>query len=232
MRIFAISDLHLSFSVNKPMDIFGGAWEGYFERIKSDWQNKVNEDDIVLVAGDISWALSLEDAQVDLAEIGKLKGNKILIRGNHDYWWSSYSKVKAILPNKVFCIQNDALKFDDVIICGTRGWTISENPEENDQKYINRELIRLEMSLKQAKKLQQNQEKIIVMLHYPPFNSKFQNSVFTDLIASYNITTVVYGHLHGENIRYKSVVNKGSTNYYLTSCDYLNNELLDLTELI
>lgn len=232
MRIFAISDLHLATSVDKPMDIFGGAWEGYFENIKSDWSSRVAEDDIVLIAGDISWAMNLAQAKSDIDEIGKLNGKKVMIRGNHDYWWSSYSKVKEILPEGVFCIQNNALKFGDVIVCGTRGWCVAEKSEDNDLKYINRELSRLSLSINEAKRLQTKDEKIIVMLHYPPFNSKFENSVFTDLIAEKNIKTVVYGHLHGENIRVKPVVNKGITDYYLTSCDILKNKLFDLSDLI
>jgi predicted phosphohydrolase len=231
MRIFAISDLHLSFSVDKPMDIFGAHWEDHFEQIKEDWQSRVTDDDIVLVAGDISWAMSLADAKKDLDELGKLNGNIFLIRGNHDYWWNGYSKVKSILPQNVFCIQNNALKHGDYIICGTRGWTIPERAADADEKYINRELLRLEMSLKEAQKLQQNSEKIIVMLHFPPFNSKFEDSVFTDMIAAYDIKTVVYGHLHGENIRFEPKVNKGITNYYLTSCDILKNKLLELTDI-
>lgn len=232
MRLFAISDLHLAFSVDKPMDIFGGAWEGYFENIKSDWTSRVTDDDVVLIAGDISWAMKLSDAQIDLNQIGKLKGKKVIIRGNHDYWWTSYTKVKQILPQNVFCIQNNAIKIDDIIICGTRGWTISENTEESDEKYINRELLRLQISITEAKKLQTDNQKIVVMMHYPPFNSKLADSVFTNYISEHNITTVVYGHLHGPNIRYMPVVNKGKTNYYLTSCDILDNKLLDLTDLI
>ncbi|MDD4315840.1 MAG: metallophosphoesterase [Clostridia bacterium] len=232
MRIFAISDLHLSFSTDKPMDIFGAAWEGHFTQIKEDWQSRVSQDDVVLIAGDISWAMSLADAKKDLDELGKLNGNIFLIRGNHDYWWNGYSKVKSILPDNVFCIQNNAVKHGAFVICGTRGWTVPERADDAEDKYVNRELLRLDMSLKEAKRLATDGEKIILMMHYPPFNSKFEDSVFTDLIASYGITTVVYGHLHGENIRFKLKVNKGVTDYYLTSCDLLKNKLLELTDLL
>ncbi|MFW5780413.1 MAG: metallophosphoesterase, partial [Bacillota bacterium] len=203
MRIFAISDLHLAFSTDKPMDIFGNQWKGHFDKIKEDWKEKVACDDLVLIAGDISWAMSLDDAKKDLEELSELKGKIVIIRGNHDYWWSGYSKVKSILPQNVYCIQNNALKFDNYIICGTRGWTVPEKQEDaQNDKYINRECIRLKMSLDEAKKLQTDNQKIILMMHYPPFNSKLENSLFTDIISDYDINTVVYGHLHGENIRY------------------------------
>lgn len=233
MRIFAISDLHLSNSTDKPMNIFGSIWDNHFEQISEDWENRVDNDDVVLIAGDISWAMYLDDVKKDLVAIAALPGTKVLIRGNHDYWWTSYTKVKEVLPSSIFCIQNNAIRLKDYIICGTRGWFIAEKNQENDAKYINRELIRLELSITQAKKLQQNQhDKIIVMLHYPPFNSRLEDTAFTDLISKHNISTVVYGHLHGKNIRYTPIVNKGNTNYYLTSCDILENKLLDLTDLI
>lgn len=232
MRIFAISDLHLSFSTDKPMDIFGAGWEGHFEQIKDDWQSRVSDEDIVLVAGDISWAMTLNDAKRDLDELGKLKGKIFMIRGNHDYWWNGYSKVKSILPENVFCIQNNALKCGDYIICGTRGWTVPERAADADEKYISRELLRLEMSLKEAQRLRTDNEKIILMIHYPPFNSRFEDSVFTEMISSYGIRIVVYGHLHGENIRFQQKVNKGITDYYLTSCDILKNKLLELKDIL
>lgn len=214
------------------MDIFGPRWDNHFEQIQQDWQSRVTNEDIVLVAGDISWAMSFEDAKKDLEEISKLNGKKFLIRGNHDYWWSSYKKITDWLPQDLYCIQNNAIKCGDYIICGTRGWAVPEKEILEEKKYIDREAIRLEISIKEAKKLQQNNEKILLMMHYPPFNSQFENSVFTDIISSYDIATVVYGHLHGEHIRFLPVVNKGKTNYYITSCDLLKNKLLDLTDLI
>ena len=158
MKIWAISDLHLSFGANKPMDVFGGNWENYLDKIKEDWADKVSDDDIVLIAGDISWAMKLEETKADFEFLGALKGKKIIIRGNHDYWWASISNVRSVLPANVFAIQNDAIKFDDVIICGTRGWTVPENDFETaqDEKIYKRELIRLELTLKSAKKLQKN----------------------------------------------------------------------------
>jgi predicted phosphohydrolase len=231
MKIYAISDLHLNNSTNKPMDIFGEQWIGHWDKIKVDWNSKVTEDDIVLVAGDISWAMSLSDAMVDLISIGELKGHKFLIRGNHDYWWSSYSKITKQAPDGISFLQNNAIKLDKYIICGTRGWTVPEDENNypvEDKKIFDRELIRLSMCLESAKKLQTSGEEIIVMMHYPPFNSNFADSEFTKLIDKYNIKKVIYGHLHGNKSRYKLVVNKHSTDYYLTSCDILNNQLLEI----
>lgn len=229
MKVFAISDLHLSFSSDKPMDVFGGNWEHHFDKIKADWLKKVSNDDVVLIAGDISWAMSLENALIDFAAIEELPGDKVFIRGNHDYWWQSYKKICDVIPSKMHCLQNNAVKIGKYIFCGTRGWCLPENLDDvTDKKYIDREAIRLEMSLKAATELALPDDKIVVMTHYPPFNSKYDNSVYTSIIAAYPVEKVVYGHLHGSNVRVKFVVNKGKTNYYLTSCDLLKNELMQL----
>lgn len=227
MKIYAISDLHLTNTENKPMDVFGINWVGHWEQIKQDWASKVDSSDVVLICGDVSWAMTINNALVDLQEIDKLSGKKIIIRGNHDYWWSSYKKIKELPLNTITFIQNNALKLGNYIFCGTRGWTVEQQSAE-DKKIIDREIIRLKLTLDEAKKLQTNNEKIVVMLHYPPFNAKFDNSAFTELISLYDIEKVVYGHLHGSASRYKDIVNKGITNYYLTSCDFLNNNLLQI----
>ncbi|MFA6867416.1 MAG: metallophosphoesterase [Clostridia bacterium] len=231
MKIFAISDLHLSNLVNKPMDIFGDKWKGHWDKIKLDWQEKVTEEDIVLIAGDISWAMSLKNACSDLEDIDQLKGKKVIIRGNHDYWWESLSKLQALPYESITFIQNNSIKFGDYIICGTRGWMVPENNQDqlpNDKKIFDREIIRLKLTLDSAKLMQQNNEKIIVMMHYPPFNSKFADSEFTSIINDYCVDKVVYGHLHGEKVRYQFVVDKKGIKYLLTSCDLLNNELLEI----
>ena len=201
MKVFAISDLHLSINNPKPMDIFGGNWDNYWDKIKKNWSEVVSPDDVVLISGDISWALKLEDAIPDLQEIASLAGKKIIIRGNHDYWWSSYRKVKNILPSSIFAIQNNAIKFDDFIICGTRLWTMpTANSSEHDKKIYERELIRLKMTLDEAKKLSEDNLPIILMLHYPPFNALWQDNEITALINQYeNVKHVIYGHLHGKD---------------------------------
>lgn len=230
MKIYAISDLHLTNTENKPMDIFGMSWVGHWDKIKQDWASKVSENDVVLICGDISWAMTTEKAIVDLEEIDKLSGKKIIIRGNHDYWWSSYKKLTALPLKTITFIQNNAIKIENFIFCGTRGWTVPEGEKQTaeDKRILDREIIRLKLTLDEAKKLQTNNEKIVVLIHYPPFNSRLDNSQLTDLIGLYDIEKVLYGHLHGGIGRFKAVVNKGKTDYYLTSCDFLNNTLLEI----
>ncbi len=230
MKIFAISDLHLTTTEDKPMDIFGMSWVGHWDKIKTDWLAKVTTDDIVLIAGDVSWAMNAQNALSDLTEIDKLPGKKIIIRGNHDYWWTSFKKLSAMPLNSIFFIQNNAIRIDNYVFCGTRGWMVPESDKQGaeDKKIFDREVIRLKLTLEEGKKLYKEGDKIIAMIHFPPFNSRFDNSSLTELFALYNVDKVIYGHLHGENGRYKAVVNKGSTDYYLTSCDFLNNSLLQI----
>jgi predicted phosphohydrolase len=231
MKVFAISDLHLSLSTNKPMDVFGKTWENYLPKIKEDWLKKVTEEDIVLIAGDISWAMKLQDATKDLEWISNLPGKKVIIRGNHDYWWKSPSSIRNLLPENMYIIQNDSLKLDNYIFCGTRGWTVPERQVEqtpNDLKIYKREVARLELSIKSAIQKKQNNEHIIALIHYPPFNSTMQDNEFTALFEKYNIKTVIYGHLHGEGSRTVLKQEKNGVTYYLTSCDKLNNKLIQL----
>ena len=231
MKVYAISDLHLTNSSDKPMDIFGGNWENYFEKIVADWRQKVSDDDIVLIAGDISWAMTIDNAKVDFDVLSELPGRKVIIKGNHDYWWSSYSKVKRMLPDGFFAIQNNAIKIDDFIFCGSRGWiTATEKDTPEDIKIYEREQIRLKMSLDDAKRLQTNNEEIIALTHYPPFNVKFEKSPFTDIFDEYGINKVVYGHLHGKDCRSQLILNKNNTIYFLTSCDQINNTLVLISE--
>lgn len=227
MKVFAISDLHLSIHSPKPMHIFGEAWDNYWEKIKDNWNEVVTSDDIVLIGGDISWALKLEDAIPDLQEIDTLPGKKIIIRGNHDYWWSSYKKVKDVLQGNIAAIQNNAVEFEDFVVCGTRGWTIpTANSTEQDKKIYARELIRLKMTLDEAAKLAKDTKPIILMLHYPPFNALWQDSEVTDIIKEYkNVAHVIYGHLHGKDCRTKDIIIKNDIPYHLTSCDQVGNKL-------
>lgn len=233
MKIFAISDLHLTTSVDKPMDVFGGAWENYWEHIQESWRANVSDEDVVLIAGDISWAMRNDEAIADLHLIAALPGKKVIIRGNHDYWWSSYNKVNEILPATVKAIQNNAFKYGNVIVCGTRGWTvpIGESSDLQDKKIFDREVIRLKLTLDSALSIKQEGDKIILMLHYPPFTWSFADSEFTDLIKNYPVDAVVYGHLHGKDGRSELLLYKNGTPYYLTSCDKLNNELKLIMEV-
>lgn len=233
MKVYSISDLHLSLTCNKPMNIFGPVWHDYWQKICDDWQQKVGEDDIVLIAGDISWAMKLEDAQKDLQQIAKLNGKKIFIRGNHDYWWKSLTAIRSVLPNNFYVLQNDSLRLDGFVFCGTRGWTVPENAQqitEEDKKMLNREYLRLELSLKSAADKLQPGDQLICLIHYPPFNSKFEDSDFTRLMQQYGVKKCVYGHLHGKNSRSQKIVEKNGIEYYLTSCDKVDNQLVLIAE--
>ena len=226
MRIFAISDLHLSINNPKPMDIFGEVWDNYLDEITDFWEKNISDDDIVLIAGDISWAMKTEDVVPDLQYVGSFKGKKIILRGNHDYWWHSISTVRNLLPHGTYAVQNDCLRIGDCLICGSRGWTTPEPNKDfapDDKKIYDRELIRLKLSLDDMKKKRQEGDKVIVMMHYPPFNSTFSSSPFTRLINEYKVDAVVYGHLHGKSVRTKSKVVVDGTQYYLTSCDMIGN---------
>ncbi len=228
MKIYAISDLHLSISTPKPMDIFGEIWENYTEQIAKDWNSKVTDEDVVLLSGDFSWAMYLEDAVKDFEYLYKLKGKKVMIRGNHDYWWQSISAVRKSAKENLFFLQNDCIKFDNIIICGTRGWTVPErNKQMNDEdtKIYKRELIRLELALQSAIKCKNENDIIIVMIHYPPFNSTLDDSDFTKLMEKYEANVCVFGHLHGKKNRSIMEYNKNGIQYYLTSCDKLSNKL-------
>ena len=226
MRIFAISDLHLSFDCNKPMDVFGGKWEGYTEKIKENWTKKVKGDDIVLVAGDISWAMKLDEVHKDLAWIDSLPGTKIMIKGNHEYWWKSISSVRAILPKSIKAIQNDSIKIGKYVFCGSRGWTVPEKDKEQlpeDAKIYNREVIRMELTLRSANALKEDGDKIICMIHYPPFNLDKEESGFTKLFEKYNVDSVIFGHLHGY-VKCDLFRISNGVKYYFTSCDHINND--------
>lgn len=230
MKVFAISDLHLSINCEKPMNIFGPVWNDHFEKIKRDWLSKVTDEDLVLISGDISWAMTLEESIADLDIISELPGKKIIIRGNHDYWWKSISAVRSILKENMFALQNDSIKFDNFVICGTRGWTVPEESfvDEHDEKIYNRELLRLELSLKNAKSKFSDGDTLICMIHYPPFNSRYESNEFTKLLDEYGVKYVIYGHLHGRGGRSSLVVEKNKITYLLTSCDKTDNKLIEI----
>lgn len=230
MKIFAISDLHISTTTDKPMDIFGGNWNNYLEKIIADWQEKVTDEDLVLISGDISWAMLLEDALVDIERFARLKGKKVLIRGNHDYWWKGITTLRRVLPESVYVLQNDSMRFENIVICGSRAWTVPGQPDfgEHDEKLYLREVERLKLSLKSAASQRQEGDKLVVMVHYPPFNCRREDNLFTALFEEYGVDVVVYGHLHGKDVRADLVVKKNGITYYLTSCDIVNNKLVEI----
>lgn len=230
MKIFAISDLHISTNTNKPMDVFGGNWINYLDKIFEDWNDKVSDDDFILIGGDISWAMNIEDAKADILLLSKLKGKKILIKGNHDYWWSGIGKVRDILPENFFALQNDSLSFDGFTVCGSRLWSVPGSPDftEQDNKIYLREAERLKLSLASAKKIMKQGDKLIALVHFPPFNVKRENSLFTEIFEKNNVDIVIYGHLHGKNVRADKLVVKNGVKYYLTSCDQVENKLTEI----
>ncbi|WP_105618074.1 metallophosphoesterase [Vallitalea okinawensis] len=225
MAIYAIGDLHLGFNVNKPMGIFGDAWTNHELKIKEHWQETIKEQDLVLIPGDISWAMTLEEAMEDLGWIDALPGYKVLVRGNHDYWWKSITKLNSMF-DKMFFLQNNFYTIDNIAICGTRGWTCPNQRmfTDQDEKIYKRELQRLELSLNHAVK--GGFTYIIAMLHYPPTNDEKQISGFTELMGAYGVDKVVYGHLHGQLSFDSSLIGKhGKTHYHLVSADYLDFQL-------
>lgn len=220
MHIFAIGDLHLSGEPQKkPMEIFGEHWAGHKEKIKQSWLEQVGPEDTVLICGDISWAMNLQEALVDLEWIAKLPGRKLLIRGNHDYWWTSLSKMKKQLGDSFEFVQNDVIMVDKIAVCGTRGWLLpsAESFSEEDDKIYKREGIRLELSLEAAKKLEP--EAVVVMLHYPPLFAAEEETVFTQLMEKYSVKYCVYGHIHGENKISTYEGERRGVSYKLVSCD-------------
>lgn len=200
MRVLAIADPHLSASQPKPMDIFGPGWQGHPERFFDGWRETVREGDLVLVPGDISWALRLEDALQDLNDLAALPGEKVLLRGNHDYWWPSISRLRAVLPPGMHALQNDALRFGDYLVAGSRGWLVpgAKGFSEQDEKIHLRELERLRLSLTAARKL--GPGKLLVMLHFPPTNAAGDRSSVITLLQEFEPAAVVYGHIHGEAV--------------------------------
>ena len=234
MKIWAISDPHFSFGTDKPMDVFGGNWENHVENFISNWNAVVSVEDIVLVAGDISWAMKLEEAIVDLNELHKLKGTKIIIKGNHEYWWKSISSVRSVLPESIKALQNDSIKIGKFIFCGTRGWQVPEPnkpyPDE-DMKIYKRECERLRLTLRAANTSREEGDKVIAMIHFPPFNSKIEDSEFTKLFEEFNVDAVVYGHIHDTSGRAILEARKNKIDYYLTSCDQIKMKPVLIAEV-
>ncbi len=197
--IYAISDLHLSFGVDKPMNVFGKLWEDYEQRIKENWESKVKEDDIVIIPGDISWGMSLKEALPDFKFIDSLKGKKIILKGNHDYYFSTKTKLEKFFNenniNSISILHNNAIDIGKYILCGTRGWSkVEEEDNKLNKKIIEREKMRLKLSLEEGKKLQESlkvKKDILVAMHFPPFISNYPN-----ILKEYDVKLCIYGHLH------------------------------------
>ncbi|OJV66417.1 MAG: serine/threonine protein phosphatase [Clostridiales bacterium 38-18] len=229
MALYIIGDLHLSFGGDKPMEVFGAQWDKHFDKIKADWLDKVKDEDTVILPGDISWAISFNGAFEDLNWIEGLPGKKIIFKGNHDYWWVSKTKMDPVFKTINF-VHNTYGIYEDYAICGTRGWICpGDDFSEEDERVYKRELIRLELSIKEAMK--NGYSKIIGVLHFPPTNEHKAASGFTEIFERYGIEHVIYGHVHGKsNFRNALKGEYHGVNYYLTSCDYLDFKLLKLLE--
>ncbi len=236
MSLFVLSDTHLSINDNKPMDIFGSRWAGYTEKIRANWNSVVNPDDTVVVAGDISWAMSHTGALADLSFLNSLNGTKIIGRGNHDYWWTSLTKLNRFCADNELTtlrfLYNNAIETDDFIVAGSRGWYIDESnrkmPQDADYaKIVAREAIRLELSLNEAQKLraaakERGQDKeILVFLHFPPDFRGYVCREITAVMHKFGIRRCYFGHIHGVYDIARSYVSDGIT-YTLTSADFLN----------
>ena len=218
MAIYAISDLHLSFETQKPMNKFGNLWEEYEEKMKFNWNSLVDKNDLVLIAGDVSWATYVKDAYADFGFIDKLNGIKLISKGNHDYWWETLTKLNAFVEESKFetikFLHNNSYIYGDYVICAAKGYDFTV-----EEKYRERELIRLDISLADGKK---TGKEIIVMLHYPPFNMKGEViEPFMELFQKYDVKTCIYGHLHahGHQRAVNEVIN--NVEFKLTSCDYI-----------
>lgn len=230
MSIYAISDLHLSFSTNKPMNIFGNNWDNHDKKIKDNWLETVKDNDTVLLPGDFSWGMTFEETKPDFEYLNELPGRKIMLKGNHDYWWGTTNKIKQFLLennfNNIDILYNNSYLVEDKVICGTRGWTIVGNDEENEKVY-KRELLRLEMSLEDGVSKYGENKEIIVCMHYPPTNDKLMgNSEFIQIMKKYNVKKCIYGHLHADAHKEAVEGNVDGIDIKLVSCDYTDFKLV------
>ena len=229
MKVFAISDLHLSGLVEKPMNVFGEGWEGHVEKIRADWLQKVTKDDIVLIGGDTSWGMRLEEGMHDVLSLHDLPGKKVFVRGNHDYWWGGITRIRSSAPENFYFLQNDCVKFQNLIIAGSRGWTVpgSSDFTEHDLALYHREAERLRLAFAEVKKVREEGDKLIALIHFPPMNVKKESTLFTDLFEENGVNTVVFGHLHGSGY-FPLKSEKEGIEYYLTSCDKVRFSLTEI----
>jgi len=224
MRVFAIGDLHLEGGSGKTMDRFGEHWRNHDRKIFEAWERLGGEDDLLILAGDISWAMRLEEALADLDRIGRMKGRKVMIKGNHDFWWDSKAKLRKVLSPSIEVLQADSVVIGRIGIAGTRGWLCPGDTyfQPDDQKIYIREVGRLRAALESLGPRSGTLARLIVALHYPPANDKGEPSGFTDLLDEYRVDDCVYGHLHGDAIRTGITGWRKHTTYHLVSADAVN----------
>lgn len=230
MAIYTISDLHLSLGMDKPMNIFGDNWENHDKKIKANWTKKVKQNDLVLLPGDFSWAMYIEDAKKDFEYLNELPGTKLLLKGNHDYWWESLTKMRKFLEENNFknidFIYNNSYIWEDKIIVGTRGWS---EQEENAEKIIRRENLRLEFSIEDGVQKFGKDKEIIVCMHYPPFNKYEKLELnFIKTMKQYNVKTCIYGHIHGEATKEAKQGKIDGIQFIMASSDYTNFDLIKI----
>lgn len=229
MKVFTLSDLHLSLAPGeleaaacyKPMDIFGSAWTDHHKRIEQAWQQLVKPEDAVLVPGDISWAMHLPDAAADFAFLGSLPGTIVISKGNHDYWWQSISRLRDALPYNCRALQHDAIAIGGRAVCATRGWLLPEHnefKEKDDRKIYDREVLRLEMALQDAARLDLPP---VVMLHYPPLIKEGVSNAMIELLQRYGVKLCIYGHLHGSALKNAVEGEHFGIEFVNASCDHL-----------
>lgn len=220
MSLFAIADTHLSLGTNKAMDAFPG-WDGYVQRLQKNWNKVVSPGDYVVIAGDISWAMNFAELEADFQFLHALNGTKILLKGNHDFWWDTRSKIEGFLAQKGFdsihILHNSAFLAGPDVVCGSRGWMLDAQ-ETADQKILNREVLRLQMSLAAAAQMEGRR---FVFLHYPPVSAAGVCEPIVELLQKEGITRCYYGHLHGEAARYSIRQNINGIYFSLISGDYL-----------
>lgn len=219
MALYAIGDLHLSLSCDKSMEVFGEAWRDYVPRLEASLSCLTDEDTLVL-AGDTSWGMSLPEAEADFRFLDRFPGRKLLVKGNHDYWWATVSKMKGFFAEKGITtldfLHNNCFFYGDTALCGTRGWFEEEQQKPQDAKVLNRELLRLEASLRAA-----GQSPILCFLHYPPLYQGYECPELLALLEKYRVERCCYGHLHGPAIRRAVEGKRGFTDFSLISADSL-----------
>lgn len=219
MSLFAIADTHLSFGTNKPMDSFPG-WNDYVSRIEKNWNKLVTDDDTVVIAGDISWAMNFDELRADFEFLNNLKGTKIIIKGNHDYWWNTLKKMNEFIEQNHFdtikILFNNSYTVDGVSVCGSRGWMF-EGEDEHDEKVLNREVGRLKLSLDSAET-----DNRVVFLHYPPITTDNKCDEILSVLKQYGIKKCYYGHLHGKAAKIAVDDSVDGIDFKLISCDRLS----------
>lgn len=231
MAIYVIADLHLSFSQDKPMSIFGENWEGHSEKIKNNWISKVKPEDTVVLPGDFSWAMYLQDTYKDFEYLNSLPGKKLLLKGNHDYWWTTVTNMRNFLKKNKFknidFIYNNSYLVENKILTGTRGWNLLDT--ENSSKMIKRESIRLQLAIEDGIKKYGDDKEIIVFMHYPPISNTNKKSEFLKILKQYDIKRCYYGHLHGKSHQDAVEGIVDGIEFKLISADYLNFDVIKVT---